>query len=101
MFAIAPFVATPILLAIALAVRFAGTSKILNIVDYARVSNIPDLHRWAGNRLLVLPLISSSLGVLSFYQPNYSIICFVLFVVSVISVVIWLAISSSQFTRGL
>ena len=101
MFAIAPFVATPILLVIALAVRFAGNTKILNIVDYARVSNISDLHRWAGNRLLALPLISFALGVLSFYQPAYSLICFVLFVFSVISVVIWLAISSSQFTRGL
>ena len=101
MFAIAPFVATPILLAIALAVRFAGTGKILNIVDYTRVSNIPELHRWAGNLLLLLPVISFVLGVLSLYQPTYSVICFILFVVSVISVVVWLTISSSQFTRGL
>jgi hypothetical protein len=56
MFAIALFIATPILLAIALAVRFAGNEKILNIVDYSRVSNIARLHRWADNRLLLLPL---------------------------------------------
>ncbi len=101
MFAIAPLIATPILLAVALAVRFAGTSQILNIVDYARVANVTGLHRWAGNRLLLLPVISLLLGVLSLYQPAYSVICIILFVVSVISVVVWLAIGSNQFTRRL
>jgi hypothetical protein len=100
MFALALLIATPILLAVALAVRFAGASQILNIVDYARVSNIADLHRWAGNRLLLLPLISLLLGLFSLYQPAYSFICFMLFVVSVLSVVIWLVISSSRFTRS-
>ena len=101
MFAIALLVATPILLAVALAVRFAGSNQILNIIDYKRVTSVPDLHRWAGNRLLLLPVISLVLGVFSLYQPAYSVICFILFVLSVISVAVWLAISSSQFTRGL
>ncbi len=99
MYAIAPFIATPILLAIALAVRFSGNGKILNIVDYSRVSNVAELHRWAGNRLLLLPAISASLGVLSLYRPTLWLICTVLFVVSVLGVVMWLAISSVQFTR--
>ena len=101
MFAIAPFIATPILLAIALAVRFAGTSKILNTVDYSRVTNIAELHRWAGNRLLLLPVISALLGALSLFRPELWLICIVLFVASILGVAIWLTISSAQFTRGL
>ena len=53
--AIVQFALVPILLAVALAVRFAGVAKPLNIVDYARVADPVALHRWAGNRLLLLP----------------------------------------------
>ena len=34
------FIAVPILLAAALGVRFAGSSRVLNTIDYSRVSHI-------------------------------------------------------------
>jgi len=99
MFSIAPVVAASIFLAIALAARITDANKILNIADYASVSNIADFHCVAGKRLMILPLISSTLVLLSLQKSGYTLVCFSLFVLSDIFVAIWLATYSSQFPR--
>src|SRR5690606_1977614 len=71
--AIVQFALVPILLAVALAVRFAGTSKPLNVVDYARVSDPVALHRWAGNRLLLLPVVFLVGGYTSYRFPGLAL----------------------------
>ena len=60
---------SPVLAAIALAVRHAGQDKILNVVDYTRVADRALLHRRVGNRLLFLPLASVAGGLISMHSP--------------------------------
>jgi len=90
-------VAAPILLVVALAVRFAGTSPILNVVDYSSVGDITGLHRWAGNRLLVLPVVSLVLGIVSLKFPALALPSVFIFVAAVFGVCIWLASGASKF----
>ncbi len=98
-FSIAVFVATPILFIAALAVRFAGSTKILNIVDYSTVADPNALHVWAGNRLLLLAACTASLAVASLLVPAYSIIFLFAFIAATFSTVFWLAIGTSKFSR--
>ena len=94
-----PFLAAGILLIAALAVRFAGTNRILNIVDYARVTDIPALHRWAGNRLLLLPLVSAAIGLASLRHPALALPLIIVLVMAVLGVVMWIAAGSGKFSR--
>jgi hypothetical protein len=89
--------AFPILLVTGLAVRFAGTSRVLNLVDYSQIANVPGLNRWAGNRLLLLPATSLFLAVLSWRVPNASAAVLAIFVISIAVVVTWVAVGSSKF----
>lgn len=95
--AILPFAAVPILLAAALAVRFAGTSRILNIVDYSRVADPAALHRWAGNRLLLLPAVSAGLGFAGLEYPPLAIPLVIVFVMMVLGMAGWIAAGSGRF----
>lgn len=74
---------TPFLLLLALAVRFSGRSKILNSVDYQRISDLPAFHRWTGNRLLVLPLLAVVTVFLSVQVPHFAPVIVVLFFFSI------------------
>ena len=94
---IAILIAFPILLAIALAVRFAGTAKILNIVEYTKVKDPAALHAWAGNRLLLLAFIVAMLGAVSLRLPAYSVLFIIAFVLSVIGVAFWILVGSGKF----
>lgn len=80
MLAIAPLVAFPILLLIALAVRSAGDSRILNVVDYSRVPSPAALHRWVGNRLLVLPILALLTGIVAWQFPSLGLALLLAFV---------------------
>ena len=97
-FSIAIFVATPILFIAALAVRFAGSTKILNIIDYSTVPDPNALHVWAGNRLLLLAFCTASLAAASLLIPAYSFIFLISFIAITFSTVFWLAIGSSKFS---
>lgn len=92
---------TPIMLALALAVRFAGNSKPLNIVDYTRVNDPAALHRWAGTRLLLLPAaflvgglasVHSSAGLALLFLGASSVLC--------LCVAVWLASGAEKFQRA-
>ena len=95
--AIALFIVSPILVIIALAVRFAGNSRPLNIVDYNRVEDATSLHRWTGNRLAILPATSLILGYVSFQNSRLSLLLLGLFIAIVLVVGAWVALGAERF----
>lgn len=95
--AVVLFMATPVLLAIALAVRFAGRGRPLNIVDYRKVGDAASLHRWAGHRLALLPVASAVSGYAIFQNPSLGLPLLTLFVAVVLGVGGWIAVGASRF----
>ena len=95
--AIVQFIAVPVLLVVALAVRFAGNSKPLNIVNYATVKDTAALHRWAGNRLFILPLAFAIAGVVSLKDPALALPLLGATTLLVIGLCVYLAIGSRKF----
>ncbi len=95
--AIVQFVLVPILLVVALAVRFAGTSKPLNVVDYARVSDPVALHRWAGNRLLLLPVVFLVGSYTSYRFPALALLILGVATVVCLCVAVWRALGAERF----
>lgn len=87
----------PILLAAALAVRFAGNRPVLNTIDYSTITDKPGLHRWSGNRLLLLPFISLVFGIASINRPAFSIIGGGILVLTGVLVVAWIMAGSDKF----
>jgi uncharacterized membrane protein HdeD (DUF308 family) len=88
---IAYVLATPILLGTALMVMTTRTGRILNHIDYQRVSDVAGLHRWAGIRLLVLSFLSAILGVATWIYPQLGMVfvmCFIAAVLIVTGVII-------------
>ncbi|PZQ18232.1 MAG: hypothetical protein DI564_02650 [Rhodanobacter denitrificans] len=87
------------LLAVALAVRFAGSARILNSVDYARVDDVAALHRWAGNRLLLLPTEGLAAGLVSLRYPSLAFPLLFASILWLIAVAIWVTVGSDRFFR--
>ena len=87
----------PILLMVALAVRFAGRSRVLNTVDYARVVDAAALHRWAGNRLLILPLCCALGGWASLSWPSWALPVFGAMLVALLAMAIWICLGAERF----
>ena len=96
---IAIFIMTPIVLMGALAVRFAGTSRVLNVVDYSRVADPRSLHVWAGNRLLALAAICAVLAGCSLAFPQASPLLLAAAVSAVVGIAIWVATGSTKFQQ--
>ncbi|MDQ3205965.1 MAG: hypothetical protein M3Q40_05580 [Pseudomonadota bacterium] len=94
------FLLAPILLAVALAVRFAGNSRPLNFVDYRKVADAAALHRWAGNRLAMLPLAAVACGVLALLKPESALPLMALFAVGVLGLASWIALGAERFQSG-
>lgn len=88
---------SPVLLLAALVVRFAGGGKVLNSIDYASVVDPKGLHRWAGNRLLLLPLTSLTLGCVSLWRPTLGLICCCATILLSILLWVWIAVGSDTF----
>lgn len=99
-FSIVLLLVTPILLIAALAVRFAGARQVLNSIDYSTVADPAGLHRWSGNRLLLLPLLSLVFGALSIGRPALSIIGAGVVVLAAVLVVVWIMAGSDKFRGG-
>ena len=97
---IAILVLTPIILISALVVRFAGDSRVLNVVDYSRVSDPQALHAWAGNRLLALTVICAILAGCSLAFPQISPLLFAAAVIAIVTIAIWIAVGSTRFHQA-
>lgn len=87
------------LLAVALAVRFAGSARILNSVDYTRVEDAAALHRWAGNRLLLLPAAALAAGLASLHAAALALPLLFASILWLIAVAIWITVGSDRFFR--
>ncbi len=94
---IVQLIAVPVLLVVALAVRCAGNSKPLNIVNYAKVQDTSRLHRWAGNRLFVLPIAFAAGGVVSLKHPTLALPVLGATTLFVIVLCVFLAIGARRF----
>ncbi|KGM52341.1 hypothetical protein N792_04370 [Lysobacter concretionis Ko07 = DSM 16239] len=95
--AIVQLLLVPILLGVGLAVRFAGSSRPLNVVNYANVKDAAALHRWAGNRLLLLPVGFLISGLVSLREPGLSALLFGIMVAAILIVGIWLTLGAEKF----
>lgn len=92
-------IATPILLVVALGARFGGNSTVLNFVDYTTVRDKALLNRWAGNRLIFLPVLAAISGTAALRYPTMGIPLIIGFFFSFLIVVFWIAVGSGKFTR--
>ena len=99
--AVIQFALVPVLLAVAVAVaiRSAGQAKPLNVVDYARVADPAALHRWAGNRLLLLPSAFLASGIASWQFPALALLFLGGATLACLCVAIWIALGAESFTR--
>ena len=97
LFAIVQLLLAPVLLVAALGVRLAGSSKPLNVVDYERVEDRAALHRWPGNRLLSLPAVALTSGLVSLQEPGLSVVAFGLTVLVILAVGAWVALGAEKF----
>ena len=91
------FFIAAILAGAAIAVRAAGTRRILNVVDYARVTDAPALHRWASNRMLPWPPVIALLGVVSLTNPRMALPLLYALMVCVLAMVIMVCAGTSRF----
>ena len=96
-FSVVLLLVTPILLIAALAVRHAGSARVLNSIDYSNVTDPAGLNRWAGNRLLLLPLLSLASGALSLGRPVLAIVGGGVVMLAAVLVVIWIGVGSEGF----
>jgi hypothetical protein len=90
---------TPVLAAVALAVKFAGDSRPLNMIDYRKVADAGALHCWAGNHLAALPLLSLLLGGAAFLYPALALVFLGLFVVLGFAIAVWVALGAEAFQQ--
>lgn len=87
----------PLLLVLALVVRFAGASRALNVVDYARVNDPAALHRCAGHRLALLPILYLIGGYAAYHLPGLGWLFFAIATVACLCVTCWLALAAERF----
>ena len=71
--------------------------KPLNIVNYAKVQDTSRLHRWAGNRLFVLPIAFAAGGVVSLKHPTLALPVLGATTLFVIVLCVFLAIGARRF----
>ena len=64
------FAVAAIFLLAALLVRYAGNARVLNIVDYSRVTDARELHRWAGKRLVLAALGTACMAAATWLYPH-------------------------------
>ena len=86
-----------ILAAVALAVRFAGTDAILTGVRPGDVRHMAALNRWAGNRLLILPVVSLASGVAGLRDPVYALVGVGVLVCAGFATIMWLLLGAERF----
>ncbi|GEM_PF-3774996 len=97
MLAVVLLAATPILAIVAGAVGFAGNSRILNSVDYAKVADAPAMHAWAGRRLAILPVLSLGFGLLGLRVPMLALVLAGLFTLIALVLATWLMLAAERF----
>lgn len=96
-FSIVLLIAGVILAIAALAVRFAGNTPILAGVDVTRVQDMAGLNRWAGDRLLLLPIVALGFGIAGVWRPVIGLVGAGFVVLVGIAVVVWILVGAERF----
>ena len=91
------FLLSLLLLLVALLVRIAGGTRILRSVDYRRVADVPALHAWAGNRLLLTALVGFALSGLATQVPRMAYFLLAALLLGVLSSAIALTTGVRKF----
>ncbi|WP_374605057.1 hypothetical protein [Arenimonas sp.] len=81
----------------ALAVRFAGDNAILSGIRQGDVSDMAALNRWAGNRLLVLPVVALAFGAAGLREPLYGVAGLFVLLVAGFGIIGWLMLGTERF----
>lgn len=89
-----------LLLVFALAVRFAGNSKPLGMVDYRLVSDTVALHRAVGNRMFLFPAMTLSVALCALQGLEAFLVAVGASTILLIAGVVWILHAASKFQRG-
>jgi hypothetical protein len=84
-------------LVIGLAVRFSGRHPVLSGVDATRITDMAALNRYAGHRLLLVPLVAFPLGIAGLERPLVGLFGGFVVALVLIGVVIWIAVGIERF----
>lgn len=81
---------------IALLVRFAGNAEILARSSHCEVKDVRRLNKWAGNRLLIPPVLAFSFAQLSIESVGQGVMGLMLLWIAIFGVIIWISIGSRR-----
>jgi hypothetical protein len=81
---------------IALLVRFSGNTEILARSSHCEVKDVRRLNKFAGNRLLILPVLAFSFAQLSIESVGMGILGLMLLWIAIFGVIIWISIGSKR-----
>jgi hypothetical protein len=84
----------PVLSIVALAVRFGGGSRPLNVVDYAQIQDVAAYNRWAGNRLLLLPLLALIFTIVAAQRHALAVPLLIFLFGAILVVLFWVVIGN-------
>jgi hypothetical protein len=79
---------------------FAGRAQRLANIDYSRVADPAALNRWAGLRMLVLPVVSLLNAALAGFALVPGVWLWCAFVAAVATVVLWTVLGARRFQRS-
>lgn len=88
-----------ILAGVARLIRSSGKSQMLTI-DYARIADPEQLHRWAARCFFVAALASALLGLAAFAAPYYAELFLVLFCILVVGAAGAISLGARRFRRA-
>ena len=86
-----------ITLVAALAVRFSGNDSILSGIDTQNISDMAAANQYAGNRLLLVPLVAFPFGFIGIKTPIIGFIGGFVVALAFIGVFAWIAIGVEKF----
>ncbi len=89
-----------LLLVLAFAVRFAGESKPLNLIDYSRVGDTSALHRAVGNRMFLLPALTFAIAAAALHSQQAFLIAACVGTILLIAAFAWILHAASAFQRS-
>jgi hypothetical protein len=81
----------------AFAVRFGGNTTVLTGLQPQAIHDMAALNRWAGNRLLLLPVAAFGFGIAGLRQPIYAVVGLAVLVVLGFAVIAWLMLGAERF----
>ena len=96
-FAVLLLISGAILAVAALAVHFAGNAAVVAGVDLSQVRDLATFNRWAGNRLLLLPVVALGFGYAGLTRPILALAGLAVLVVLGIVVVVWILVGAEKF----